>query len=208
MATNYSPIDIYQKKVTPLNATLDIIEQDATYYPENTDSAADLKEVAEENWHKLANVNTVSFRQETEDDPVEYFDADTHTRVEDKNTIIKNRYMDFNVVNHPLLFNAVYLGIPNPTSAEAQDSMSAGSDTGFQLFASTDPKIPVGLRVRIYDNKTRLLQTLYFYGQLLATGDMELNGKISQPTIQFEVKQSTWNRGYNTAAFTGQTETT
>lgn len=203
----YTPIDIYKKKVTSLNATLSIIEQDETFYPENTDSAANLKEVPAENWHKLANVNTVSFRQETEEDPVEYFDADTHTRVEDKNTIVKNRFMDFNVVNHPLLFNAVYLGIPNPTSEAAAEAMSAGSTEGFQLFASTDPKIPVGLKVEIFDNKTNLLQTLYFYGQLLATGDMELNGKISQPSIQFEVKQSTWNRGYNTAAFTGQTET-
>lgn len=203
----YSPIDIYKKKVTALNATLSIIEQDATFYPENTDAAANLKEVPDENWHKLANVNTVTIRQETEDDPVEYFDADTHTRVEDKNTIIKNRYMDFNVVNHPVLFNAVYLGIPNPTSEEAAAAMSAGSENGFQLFASTDPKIPVGLRVQIFDNKTNLQQTLYFYGLLLATGDMELNGKISQPTVQFEVKQSTWNRGYNTANFTGQTET-
>ena len=203
----YSPIDIYKKKVTALNATLSIIEQDSTFYPENTDAAANLKEVPEEDWHKLANVNTVTIRQETEDDLVEYYDADTHTRVEDKNTFIKNRYMDFNVVNHPVLFNAVYLGIPNPTGEAAAAAMSAGSEEGFQLFASTDPKIPVGLRVQIFDNKSNLQQTLYFYGQLLATGDMELNGKISQPTVQFEVKQSTWNRGYNTANFTGQTET-
>ena len=204
---NYSAIDIYKKKVTPLNATLSIIEQDSTIFPENTDEAANLKNVSEEKWHKIANVNTVAIRQETEDDPVEYFDADTHTRVEDKNTIIKNRFMDFTVVNHPVLFNAVYLGIPNPTSAEAAASMSAGSTDGFQLFANTDPKIPVGMRVQIYDNKTNLQQTLYFYGKLLATGDMELNGKISQPQIQFEIQQSTWNRGYNTAAMTGQTET-
>lgn len=203
----YSAIDIYKKKVTSLNATLSIIEVDGTYYPENTDSAANLKDVAAENWHKIANVNTVSFRQETEDDPVEYFDADTHTRIEDKNTLIKNRYIDFNVVNHPLLFNAVYLGIPNPTSAEAAASMSAGATDGFQVFASTDPKIAVGMKMEIFDNKTNLLQTLYFYGKMLATGDMELNGKISQPAIQFEISQSIWNRGYNTAAFTGQTET-
>lgn len=202
----YSDINIYQKNVIPINAVLHIVEQDDTLRPDNADAAADPKAIDESKWNLVAEVNTFKVTQETEDDATEAFNADTLTRIASKNTQVKQRGIEFQVVSYPVLFDAIAMGVPNPTSAGTAALLGAGAEDGFPIFANSDPKIPVILRVKKYDNKKNLLQTMYIYCSIYAAGEQEYNGKILQPTLTAEIQPSVWNKAVNTAAFTKQTQ--
>ncbi len=204
----YSPINIFNKQILSVNARVDIVEQTANLHPDNTEESGSLKDLEESSWYNLANINTFTVTPETEDDEIEYFDANTLTRVKDPQTKITRYGIEMGVVNYPVLFDAIAAGIPNPTSAAAQEMLSAGSAVGAPIFASNDPDVPVGMRIRFYNAKKGLLKTQYFYAKIKATGETEYNGKTIQPTINAEVQQSVHNLQFNEVALTGQTETT
>ena len=202
----YSAINIYNKHLIKVNATVDIIEQTATLDPDNSATTGSLKSVDETEWKNLANINTFKVTPETEDDEIEYFDPNTHTRVKDQQTDIIRYAIEMTAVNYPVLFNAIAMGVPNPTSAETAAMLSADSEEGAPVFANNNPNVPVGMRIKFYDNKTNHMQTLYAYANIKATGEQEFNGKTMQPTLNAEIQQSVHNRMINTALFTQQTE--
>ena len=203
----YSAIDLYATNTVKVNATVHIAALTDTIRPDNTETTGSLIALEEENWQKLARVNTFKITPETEDDEVEYFDQDTLSRVKDPQTSILRRTIEMSVVNYPVLFDAIVKGVPNPLSAEAQAQLSAESEEGAPLFRSNDPYVPVAMRITLYNATQQKLQTMYCYAKIKATGETEYNGKTQQPTIEAEIQPSVNNRLVNEVNYTKQTQT-
>lgn len=204
---DYSAINMTATNVVKVNAVVHIQAQSDTLNPENTEETAALVSLDEDSWQKLANINTFKITPETEDDEIEYYNPDTLNRIKDPQTSILRRNIEMGVVNYPVLFDAIVKGVPNPLSAESQAALSAGNTEGAQLFASNDPYVHVAIRITLYNASQQKLQTMYFYGKLKATSEVEYNGKTMQPTIEVEVQQSPYNRMINEVTLTKQTET-
>ena len=201
-----SPVNPWKPLKIKGNSTLYVIPQDGVYYPENTDDAADLSKVEEDKWRNVAAINSVSYQQETEDDEEEYFDAVTHTRVKNKNTQITLRSYELELTRYTLVYEAMMHGVPNPLSEETLAKMSADSEEPLPIFASTDPNIPVGVKMELWDAQQNHYLTRFFYANLKADGELALDGKILRPKVTLEVQASPHNKQLNTVAFTGQTE--
>lgn len=173
------------------NVAVDIIPQDETYYPTATGDTADLSAVEDATWSNLANVATASYETETETDPENSFDANTLSRVKEDNvSIIGNRWT-FSLERYTVLYDALVHGVRDPFSSATQTALEAG--TPVQAYASNKATLPVGMRVRVYDNGGNLLKTHYMYGNLRCDGSQEYSGKLIRPQVVFEVTASTHN---------------
>lgn len=187
--------NLMKEQILKLNATVEIVEQSETLSP-NSDNG-DLTAESVTGWQVLANVATFSVTPETENDEVEYFSPHSLSRVKEPNTTISRRNMEFQVVNYPPLLDLLAKGGKLSDSAHA----AGGDADGFALFANNDPKIPVGLRVKVYNGNGTHLYTMWLYGTIMTTSATEYNGKIIQPTIQVEVQPSRWNKQKNEETF-------
>lgn len=187
--------DLMKEQILKLNATVEIVEQSTTLAPNSANG--DLTAESVTGWQVLANVATFSVTPETENDEVEYFSPYSLSRVKEPNTTISRRTMEFQVVNYPPLLDLLAKG---GRLADAEHA-AGGDSEGFALFANNDPKIPVGLRVKVYNGSGTHLYTMWMYAQIMTTSATEYNGKIIQPTIQVEVQPSRWNKQKNEAAF-------
>lgn len=187
--------DLLKEQILKLNAKVEIVEQTSTLSP--TSSSGDLTASTVTGWQVLANVATFSVTPETENDEVEYFSPHSLARVKEPNTTVSRTTMEFQVVNYPPLLDMLAKGGRLSDSEHA----AGGDSDGFALFANNDPKIPVGLRVSVYNGSGTLLYTMWFYGNIMTTSATEYNGKIIQPTIQVEVQPSQWNKQKNETSF-------
>lgn len=201
---SYTPLNLYEKQILRQNAIVHIVEQDDTLNPDNSDTTGSLKGLEESKWNLLANINEITITPETEDDEIEYFDDRTKTRIKDPQTTITRHTVEMEAVNCPVILDAILKGVPNPTSAETIAQLSAGSEDGAPIFATNDPYVYVGVRVKVYDSNKRHMQTWYFYARIKATEAVTLNGKTVKPKITAETQQSEHNRLFNTDAFTKQ----
>ncbi len=205
----YTDIDLNARQMVHVRATVYIVEQTAELKPGTAATTADLKQVAPDDWSVLAAITSYKVSPKTEDDPVGYTDPITHDWVENQQTLVTRRDITFNAVELTPLLDAIQKGVPNPTSAETRAQLSAGSTEGAPLFASTNPNVPVGVKIVCHNANRQLLETMYFYANIKATGEQEYNGKTTvKPVITMEIQPSPWNRKYNEAALTLQTETT
>lgn len=186
------------------NATLYVIPQDGTFYPENTAAEADLTKVTDK-WKNVAAIKSISYKQDTEDDESEYFDANTHIRVSEDNTVIKKRTYELELERYTLVYEALFHGVANPLADATIAQMSAESETGVPIYRSTDPNVPVGVKMELWDAAQHKYLTRYFYANLKADGEQSLDGKILRPKITLEVIASTWNVEKLEQAMTGQT---
>lgn len=199
-----SPVNPWKPLKIKASSTLYVIPQDGTFYPENTDEGGDLSLVEAGKWKNVAAIKSLSYSQETEDDEEDHFDAATHTRVKNKNTIITARTYEAELERHTLVYEAIQHGVANPLSDETIEKMGEGES--LPVFQSSDPNIPVGVKMELWDGNQNKYLTRYFYANLKADGEMSLDGKILRPKVTLEVQASVHNVQLNTAAFTGQTE--
>lgn len=201
-------VQIYSPQKLGFNVVIDVVEQSATYDPESDADAANPKSWDESVWQgKINMVNTVKVTKDTDNDETEGFDRHTLNRLKEKNTRVTATSYEFELTRTNLLIDALYHGVPNPTSAEALASMSAESENGMPIHATDNPYVPMVMRVQKYSSTTRkLLNTEYFYCNLLTTGEVSYDGKIHKPTMTAELVPSKWNRQYNTVDWTKQTE--
>ena len=203
MPTN-TPLDPWKPNLTPGLNAIYILPQDATFRPDNQDEAASLINAPEEKWKNLANINNAKYSQETEDDATAYFDAPTSSWVENDNTYVKKRAWELEIYNYSVIFDALMHGVADPLSEESIAKMNAGEE--MEIFRSSDPNIPVGVRLEIWNRSQKKLITRYFYANLKASGDLDFDDKILHPTVNLEVQASVHNKQVYTTNFTGQTE--
>ncbi len=205
---NYSAIDLNARQMVHVRAVVHIVEQSDTLKPGTSDTNADLKALQEADWSVLAAISSYKVSPQTEDDAVGYTDPVTHQWVDDPQTIVNRRTITLNAADSTPLLDAIQKGVPNPTSAAAKAQLSAGSTDGAPLFASSNPNVGVGVRITSYNAAGDLLQTMYFYANIKATGEQEYNGKTTvKPVITMEIQPSPFNRYFNEAAMTLQKET-
>lgn len=204
MATNLTQLDPWKANITPGLNAIYIMPQDDTFRPDNQDDAADLSKAPAESWKNLANINNAKYTQETEDDTISYFDAPTSSWIENDNTFVKKRSWELEIYNYSVIFDAMMHGVANPLSEETIAKMSAGEE--MEIFRSSDPNIPVGVKLEIWNRSQTKLITRYFYANLKASGDLDFDDKILHPTVNLEVQASVHNKQTYTTAFTGQKE--
>lgn len=197
-------IDVWKPNITPGLNALYICPQDDTFRPDNQDEGASLIDLPAEMWKNLANINNAKYSQDTEDDPIAYFDAPTSSWIEQDNTYVKKRTWELEIYNYSPIFDALMHGVANPLSEEAIAKMNAGEE--MEIFRSSEPNIPVAVRLEIWNRSKQKLITRYFYANLKASGDLDFDDKILHPTVTLEVQPSVHNKQTYTTAFTGQKE--
>lgn len=195
------PINVYAENIISIDGALSIRMQDETYNPK---SDSPLKEIPDSEWHNLANVSSMQEILKTKDNPKRYFSRVQLAAVENENSRITGRGWKFTCVNHSMLFEAIRLGVKDPTSAESLAALSADSETGFAFNASNNPYTPCILRVEKYNEDGKLLQTLFCYAKVKCTEGSTYEGDIHDDVIEVEIVPSTQNRGFNTSLMTLQ----
>ena len=204
MAKTYTELDPWKANLTPGLNAIYILPQDDTFRPDNQAEEASLTAVSADKWKNLANINNAKYSQDTEDDAVAYFDAPTSSWIENDNTYVKKRTWELELYNYSVIFDALMHGVANPLSDESIAKMSAGEE--MEIFRSSEPNIPVAVRLEIWNRSQQKLITRYFYANLKASGDLDFDDKILHPTVTLEVQPSVHNKQTYTTAFTGQKE--
>lgn len=178
--------------------TLQAIPCDETYRHDNPDEAASLKDAPEEKWLRLfPNIIEGTMQQQTEDDPENHFDDLTLTRVQRQNTSVTGRTYALSLESTNARLEAMIAGVPNPLTADLTNGVEVS------LFANNDPYIDAGFRLRVYDKKKGLVQTMYFYGYVRADGEKVYNGKLQRPQLTLEVAASVHNKTIFTEVVAG-----
>ena len=194
------------QKISPKSA-LYVIPQDGTYYAESTSATADLTKVADDKWKNIAAIKTLTYKQDTEDDESEFFDANTHLWIKEKNTQITLRTWELELERYTLFYEALFHGAANPLSDETAAKMGAGEGEGLPIFQSNDPNVPVGVKLETWDGGQHKYLTRYFYAYLKADGELAQDGsKILRPKITLELQPSKWSVEKTEQIFTKQTD--
>lgn len=205
MSVTYSNLDPFAKNVISVGSTVHIVPQSATLKPGTAEESASLKSVTAGEWKLLANISNMKISSETENDEIQYFDAETQSWTKDPQTSVTLTKIEISAYNLPPLLDAMLKRVPDPLSEEAQAQLSAGSQDGAPFAQANDPYVHVGLKIVLYNKKKEKIQEIFAYARIMVSGDQEYNGKTLQPTITAEIQPSPHNRILNTAAFTGQT---
>lgn len=203
----YSTANPFVTSKVAVQTELHVFPQDETFKPGNADAAASLIKVKDEQWQLVDNVVQNTVTPETEDDEVEYFSAQSKSRIKEKQTKVTKRDYALTLVNYPPGIHAMLMGVQNPFGEEAKAGMQPDSEEGVQIFANNTPGIDVAARLTRYNAEGQVLWTEYFYAKFIITNALELNGKTAQPEITLEVQPSAHNRMKYTATYTQQTET-
>lgn len=204
---SYTEANPFVTSKVAIQTELHIIPQTDTLKPGNTDPAASLIALKEDQWQLVDNVVTNTVTPETEDDEVEYFSAQSKSRVKDKQTKVVQRQYALTLVNYPPGIHAMLMGVQDPFGEEAKAGMQPDSEEGVKIFANNTPGIDVAARLTRYNAEGQVLLYEYFYCKFIITNALELNGKTAQPEITLEIQPSEHNRMKYTAAYTQQTQT-
>lgn len=181
-------IDIYRPIKTPVNIGLDVAPRTETYSPLNAESTGSLVSRPEEDWKNLAMCKQAVTEVATENDPEDAFDAVALKRVRVENPMVTTRTTTYDMERQTVLYFAIFNGVKDPMSDETLAALASGE--GVQLGGTTDPKVPLCVRERAYDDKQNLLWTRYMYGYLINAGSQTYDGKISRPQLQVEEESS------------------
>jgi hypothetical protein len=203
----YSTANPFVTSKVAVQTELHVFPQDETFNPNNADAAASLIKVKDEQWQLVDNVVQNTVTPETEDDEVEYFSAQSKSRIKEKQTKVTKRDYALTLVNYPPGIHAMLMGVQNPFGEEAKAGMQPDSEEGVQIFANNTPGIDVAARLTRYNAEGQILWYEWFYCKFIITNALELNGKTAQPEITLEVQPSSHNRMKYTATYTQQTET-
>ncbi|MBQ8238943.1 MAG: hypothetical protein IJZ39_12460 [Oscillospiraceae bacterium] len=185
-------VDIYRPIKTPVNIGLDVAPRTEAYDPYNTEETGSLIARSVDDWKNLAMCKQATTEVATENDPEDAFDAVALKRVRMENPTVTTRTTTYDMERQTVLYAAIFNGIANPMSDETLTALASGE--GVQLGGTTDPKVPVCVRERAYDDKQNLLWTRYMYGYLINAGSQTYDGKISRPQLQVEEESSPHNK--------------
>lgn len=203
----YSEANPFVTSKLSLQTVLHVIPQSDTLRPDNSDSAASLIGLKDDQWQLVDNVVENTITPETEEDAVEYFSALSKSRVKDNQRKIVQRLYDLTLVNYPPGIHAMLMGVKDPFGEEAKAGMQPDSEEGVQIFANNSPGINVGARITRYNEEGQVLLYEYFYCKFTIANAVEMNGKTAQPRISLEVQPSVHSRMRYQAAYTQQTQT-